>query len=53
MNEVRHIGAITARFAPVARNSGTKLCLDWFEDIKVNLSASERRAATLGTRRTV
>ena len=53
MNEVRHIGAIPARFAPVARNSGTKLCLDWFEDIQVNLSASERRAATLGTRRTV
>jgi deoxyribose-phosphate aldolase len=35
------------------RNKGTPLHLDWFENIQVNLSASERRAATMGTRRTV
>ncbi|MCB8830041.1 hypothetical protein LJD47_34010, partial [Escherichia coli] len=31
----------------------TKLLPDWFEDIAVNRSATERRAATLTTRRTV
>ncbi|MBN9137512.1 MAG: deoxyribose-phosphate aldolase, partial [Phyllobacterium sp.] len=36
-----------------ARNTGTKLLPDWFEDIAVNRSATERRAATLTTRRTV
>jgi deoxyribose-phosphate aldolase len=36
-----------------ARNTGTKLQPDWFEDIAVNRSATERRAATLTTRRTV
>ena len=35
------------------RNVGTKLALDWFDDIAVNRSATERRAATLTTRRTV
>jgi deoxyribose-phosphate aldolase len=35
------------------RNKGTPLHRDWFENIQVNLSASERRAATMGTRRTV
>src|SRR6476659_445858 len=39
---------------PVApRNPGTPLQLDWIEDIHVNRSAVERRAATLRTRRTV
>jgi deoxyribose-phosphate aldolase len=37
----------------LARNTGTKLALDWFGDIAVNRSATERRAATLTTRRTV
>ncbi|WP_271898959.1 deoxyribose-phosphate aldolase [Candidatus Phyllobacterium onerii] len=37
----------------LARNTGTKLALDWFDDIAVNRSATERRAATLTTRRTV
>lgn len=37
----------------LARNAGTKLALDWFDDIAVNRSATERRAATLTTRRTV
>ena len=36
-----------------ARNAGTKLLPEWFEDIAVNRSATERRAATLTTRRSV
>jgi deoxyribose-phosphate aldolase len=35
------------------RNTGTELKPEWFEDIAVNRSATERRAATLTTRRTV
>ncbi len=35
------------------RNPGTALELGWFRDRQVNLSAAERRAATLMTRRTV
>ncbi len=35
------------------RNPGTALQLGWVEDIHVNKSAVERRAATIGTRRTV
>jgi deoxyribose-phosphate aldolase len=39
---------------PVApRNPGTPLELDWIEEVRVNRSAVERRAATLCTRRTV
>ena len=34
-------------------NRGTSLNLDWIESVRVNTSAVERRAATLGTRRTV
>lgn len=52
MNELRPLGAAT-RFAPVARNLGTPLTLDWFEDVQVNLSAAERRAASLPARRSV
>jgi deoxyribose-phosphate aldolase len=37
----------------LARNSGVPLNTAWFEKIQVNTSASERRAATLTTRRTV
>jgi deoxyribose-phosphate aldolase len=37
----------------IPRNKGTPLHLDWFENIQINLSASERRAATMTTRRTV
>ena len=36
-----------------ARNPGVPLELDWVRDVRVNLSAVERRAATLGTRRSV
>ena len=35
------------------RNPGTALELDWLDQVRVNLSAVERRAATLTTRRTV
>lgn len=35
------------------RNNGTPLKPDWFEDVSVNRSASERRAATISTRRSV
>jgi deoxyribose-phosphate aldolase len=52
MNELRPV-EVAAAFAPVERNPGTKLNREWFEDVQVNLSAAERRAATLGTRRTV
>ncbi|MGC1416129.1 MAG: deoxyribose-phosphate aldolase [Candidatus Acidiferrum sp.] len=34
-------------------NRGVPLNLDWIEDVRINTSAVERRAATLGTRRTV
>src|ERR1700739_2552607 len=34
-------------------NRGTSLNLDWVENVRVNTSAVERRAATLVTRRTV
>lgn len=52
MNDLRPLGA-AAGLAPVVRNSGTPLTLDWFEDVQVNLSAAERRAASLPARRTV
>lgn len=38
---------------PHARNDGTPFRADWFDAMEVNLSAAERRAATLTTRRTV
>jgi deoxyribose-phosphate aldolase len=38
---------------PLASNLGTSLNLDWVENARVNTSAAERRAATLGTRRAV
>jgi deoxyribose-phosphate aldolase len=34
-------------------NRGTSLNFDWVADVRVNTSAVERRAATVGTRRTV
>jgi deoxyribose-phosphate aldolase len=46
-----------AEDAPLAhdegRNPGMPLDLDWVADVRVNRSAVERRAATIGTRRTV
>ncbi len=44
-------GGLDLPFAP--RNPGIPLELDWVRDVRVNRSAVERRAATLGTRRTV
>jgi len=38
---------------PVERNPGMPLELDWIRDIRINRSAVERRAATMGTRRSV
>lgn len=38
---------------PLQPNRGTSLNLDWIESVRVNTSAVERRATTLGTRRTV
>jgi deoxyribose-phosphate aldolase len=35
------------------RNPGTALTPEWFDHVQVNRSASERRAATYGTRRSV
>jgi deoxyribose-phosphate aldolase len=35
------------------RNPGTALQPDWFDAVQVNLSAAERRASTMTTRRTV
>jgi deoxyribose-phosphate aldolase len=52
MTELRPL-ATAALFAPVARNTGTPLSVDWFEDVQVNLSAAERRAASLPARRSV
>ncbi|WP_081688823.1 deoxyribose-phosphate aldolase [Inquilinus limosus] len=49
-------GEAVARIMPAAnthRNPGMALELDWVEAARVNLSAAERRAATLTTRRTV
>jgi deoxyribose-phosphate aldolase len=43
--------ALDIAFAP--RNPGMPLELDWVREVRVNRSAVERRAATLGTRRTV
>jgi deoxyribose-phosphate aldolase len=37
----------------LAANRGTSLNLDWVQQVRVNTSAVERRAATLTTRRTV
>ena len=39
--------------ASLERNPGSPLDLGWVREIRVNRSAVERRAATLGTRRTV
>src|ERR1700676_3526487 len=43
----------TLQGTPLSANRGTSLNLDWVESVRVNLSAVERRAATIVTRRTV
>ena len=45
--------AVEAPHAPPARNPGYPLDLDWVGRVRMNRSALERRAATIGTRRTV
>ncbi len=52
MNELRPV-TDPAAFAPVSRNPGTRLTPEWFEHVQVNLTAAERRAASLPTRRSV
>ncbi len=42
-----------AKIDQPARNPGLPLEIDWLGELRVNRSAVERRAATLGTRRTV
>ena len=46
-------GAKPAPSSHPARNPGTALELDWLRDIRVNRSATERRATSIPTRRTV
>ena len=54
MNTPTEIKATTqAALAHPARNPGTPLNLDYVNNVRVNLSAVERRAATLTTRRSV
>jgi deoxyribose-phosphate aldolase len=43
----------TAAASNARRNPGTALQPDWFDAVQVNLSAAERRASTMATRRTV
>lgn len=45
--------AVDAGHGGLARNPGIPLDLGWLRTVQVNRSATERRAATLGTRRTV
>ena len=53
MNDPRPVDVRTMGLAPVARNAGMALTPDWFDGVAVNLSAAERRVATLQGRRTV
>ncbi len=46
-------GRAAAGPVSMERNPGIPLELDWVRDVRVNRSAVERRAATLGTRRSV
>jgi deoxyribose-phosphate aldolase len=54
-SEVRpaEAGAAEAGHSNLPRNQGTPLHIDWVEGARANLSAIERRAVTLVTRRTV
>ena len=47
------VGEVHPLPARGARNPGMALRLDWLDEVRINLSAVERRAATLITRRTV
>ncbi len=50
--EIQHTGPEVSG-PDIGRNEGTELELGWFRHAQVNLSAAERRASTLLTRRTV
>ena len=50
---VDHAHALVVTQPLRARNDGVDLQPDWFDAIDINLSAAERRAATITTRRTV
>jgi deoxyribose-phosphate aldolase len=47
------VTAVEERVERLVRNPGLPLDLGWVEEVRVNRSAVERRAATLSTRRTV
>ena len=53
MNETVRGEAQGRHLSNLPRNLGMPLKVEWFEDVQVNLSATERRAASLLTRRTV
>ncbi len=48
-----HERPVSVQAAALARNAGRALELDWVDEIRVNLSAAERRIASLPGRRTV
>ena len=47
------VTAVEQRVERLIRNPGLPLDLGWVEDVRINRSAVERRATTLGARRTV
>lgn len=49
----RQVARSSTSAAELPRNPGFPLELDWIRDVRVNRSAVERRAATIGTRRSV
>jgi deoxyribose-phosphate aldolase len=52
-DSIRRIHGAAPETEGPQRNPGTPLHLDWVREQRVNRSAVERRAATIGTRRTV
>ncbi len=52
-NSTGEAGIARLQGRELTANRGTSLNLDWLESVRVNLSAVERRAASLVTRRTV
>src|SRR5258708_33865379 len=51
-NSAGQTAVATLQGTALSANRGTSLNLDWVERVRVNLSAVERRAATIVTRRT-
>jgi deoxyribose-phosphate aldolase len=49
----RLLETVQPQIHPEQRNPGLPLELDWVRDIRINRSAVERRASTIGARRTV